>query len=50
MKNIMINLIAIIGLSLLGMGISTAAPSSDCDDDVQPINVQSATQNISIKS
>ena len=47
MKNIIKNLIALVGVSLLGIGIANAAPSSDCsDDDVQPITVHSAAKAI----
>ena len=47
MQNIIKNLIALVGVSLLGIGIANATPSSDCgDDDVQPINVHSAATAI----
>lgn len=37
------NLIALIGMVLLGVGIANANPTLDCgDDEAQPINVQSA--------
>lgn len=43
MKYIIKNLAAIIAASLLGIGIATAAPSSDCDDDdMTPIKVHSS--------
>lgn len=48
MKKMIINLIALFGISLLGMGISNAAPSADCgDDDVQPITIQGAVKAVS---
>lgn len=49
MKNVINNLVAIIGITLLGLGIANATPSSDCgdDDDVRPINVHSAAKAIS---
>ena len=48
MQNVIKNLVAIIGITLLGLGIANATPSSDCgDDDVQPINVHSAAKAIS---
>jgi len=41
------NLIALVGVSLPGIGIANAAPSSDCsDDDVQPITVHRAAKAI----
>lgn len=47
MKNPVKNFVAIIGIFALAIGISTAAPSSDCgDDDVQPINVHSTAKVI----
>ena len=47
MRSIIKNLIALIGLSLLGIGIVNAAPSSDCgDDDVEPINIHSASKAV----
>jgi len=49
MKKFLKNLVALIGISLLGIGIANATtPSSDCgdDDDMQPINVQSVTKVI----
>lgn len=47
MKNIIKNLVALVGLSLIGIGIASAEISSDCgDDDVQPINVHSAVKAI----
>ena len=47
MRNIIKNLIALVGVSLLGIGIANAAPSSDCDDDdVQPVNIHSAVTAI----
>ena len=43
MKNVMKNIIVIIGISIFGVGIVNAAPSTDCgDDDVQPIKIHSA--------
>ena len=51
MQNILRNLIAVIGVTLLGIGIANATPSSDCgDDDVQPINVHSAAKAINKES
>ena len=51
MQNVIKNLVAIVGVTLLGIGIANAAPSSDCgDDDVQPINIHSATKTISKES
>jgi len=46
MQNIIKNLIALVGVSLLGIGIANATPSSDCGDDIQPINVHSAATAI----
>lgn len=47
MGYILKNLIALIGVGLLGIGVANAAPSSDCgDDDVQPINVQTSEKSI----
>jgi hypothetical protein len=47
MQNVIKNLVALIGVSLLGIGIANAAPSSDCgDDDVQPINIHSTAKVI----
>lgn len=51
MRSVTKNLIALIGLSLLGIGIANATPSSDCgDDDVQPINVHSAAKAVNKES
>ena len=37
------NLIALIGVILLGVGMANANPTLDCgDDDAQPIDIQSA--------
>lgn len=45
MQNVIKNFVAIIGITLLALGIANATPSSDCgDDDVQPIDVHSATK------
>ena len=45
MKKFIINLVALLGVSILGIGIATATPSSDCgDDDVQPINIHSSVK------
>lgn len=48
MREIMKSLITLIGITLLGIGMASATPSSsDCgDDDVQPISVQSAAKAI----
>jgi len=45
MRNIIKNLIALVGVSLLEIGIANAVPSSDCDD-VQPVNIHSAVTAI----
>ena len=51
MRDVAKNLIALIGLSLLGIGIANATPSSDCgDDDVKPINVHSAAKAVNKES
>lgn len=51
MQNVIKNLVAIIGITLLGLGIANATPSSDCgDDDVKPINVHSAAKAINKES
>ena len=43
MKKLRLNLVAVIGVYLLGIGASFAASSLDCgDDDVQPITVHSS--------
>lgn len=47
MQNVIKNLVAIVGVTLLGIGIANATPSIDCgDDDSQPINVHSAAKAI----
>jgi len=51
MQNVIKSLIAIVGVTVLGIGIASAGPSSDCgDDDVQPINIHSASKAISKES
>ena len=43
MKDVIKNLVALIGIGLLGIGIVNAAPSRDCgDDDVKTIEIHSA--------
>ncbi len=45
MKNFMKSLVALLGVSLLGIGIANATESTDCgDDDVQPIKIHSAVK------
>lgn len=51
MQKLIKSLITVIGVTLLGIGMANAAPSSDCgDDDVQPINVHSAAQIVNKES
>ena len=45
MQYILKNLITLIGVSLLGIGIVSASPSSDCgDEDVKPITIHSSAK------
>ena len=51
MQKLIKGLITIIGVTLLGIGMANASPSTDCgDDDVQPINIHSAAQSINKES
>lgn len=43
MKNLMIKLVALIGICFFVAGTTYAAPSDCGDDSVKPINVQSTT-------